>query len=108
MLTPIGAKFLDADINGRKMLFNQQLQSLGIFKFIVQMLTEAHGHRLPEEIMREELVIRLPTEDIDAIAQTIIGWGRFAELIGYSSETEEVYLDEPSANVNEGELVEGS
>ena len=96
-LTPLGAKFLDADINGRKTLLNQQLQNLGIFRYIVQMLKEAKDQRLPEEIVREELVMRLPMEDVDAISETLIGWGRFAELLGYSSETEEIYLDNPAA-----------
>ncbi len=98
VLTPLGAKFLDADINGRKTLLNQQLQKLGIFKFLVQILKEAKEGRLPEEIVREELVIKLPTEDLEAMTRTIISWGRFAELIGYSSETDEIYLDQVASD----------
>ena len=45
VLTPLGKKFLDADINGRKTLLNQQLQTLGMFRFVVQMLKEAKDHR---------------------------------------------------------------
>ena len=75
-------KFLDADMNGRKGLLNQQLQTLGIFRYIVTMLKEAKDQRLPEEIIQEELAIRLPTEDVIAMTQTIISWGRFAELLG--------------------------
>ncbi|MDB5330806.1 MAG: aliphatic sulfonates transporter ATP-binding protein [Phycisphaerales bacterium] len=96
-LTPLGAKFLDADINGRKALLNQQLQKLGIFRYVVQMLKEAKGNRLPQEIVQEELVIRLPTEDVETLTKTIISWGRFAELLGYSSDTDELYLDQPVA-----------
>ena len=96
-LTALGVKFLDADMNGRKGLLNQQLQTLGIFRYIVTMLKEAKDQRLPEEIVQEELAIRLPTEDVIAMTQTIISWGRFAELLGYSADTEEIYLDQPVA-----------
>lgn len=101
LLTPIGEKYLQADMNGRKLLINQQLQTLGVFRYVVQMLKEAKNHRLPEEIVREELVMRLPTEDVDSLAETVINWGRFGELIGYSPDTEEVYLDQPSPPASE-------
>jgi NitT/TauT family transport system ATP-binding protein len=96
VLTPLGSSFLDADINGRKLQLNQELQKLGIFKYVIKMLEEAKGHRLPLEIILEELAVRLPTEDVEVLAKTIIAWGRFAELLGYSSDAEEVYLDQLS------------
>jgi NitT/TauT family transport system ATP-binding protein len=106
VLTPLGAKYLDADMNGRKSLLNEQLQKLGIFRYVVEMLKGAKDHRLPLEIVQEELVIRLPTEDVEALSKTIIGWGRFAELLGYSSETEEIYLDQPVGETSEAESLE--
>ena len=47
------------------------------------------NRRLPLEIVQEELVIRLPTEDVEALSKTIYHMGMitFAELIGYSSES---------------------
>jgi NitT/TauT family transport system ATP-binding protein len=97
LLTPLGGKFLDADINGRKVMFNQQLQTLGVFRFLVQILKEAHDQRLPQEVVQEELAMRLPTEDVEAMTKTLIGWGRFAELLGYSPEEDRIYLDHPVA-----------
>jgi NitT/TauT family transport system ATP-binding protein len=97
VLTPLGGKFLDADINGRKLMFNQQLQTLGVFRFIVQILKEAQDQRLPQEVVQEELAMRLPTEDVEALTKTLIGWGRFAELLGYSPEEDRIYLDHPAA-----------
>ncbi len=97
VLTPLGSKFLDGDINTRKMLLNQQLQTLGLFRFIVQILQEAKDHSLPLDIVQEEIVMRLPTEDVEALTKSLIAWGRFAELLGYSPEEERVYLDKPVA-----------
>ncbi len=95
-LTPLGSQFLDADINERKRLFRQQLQSLSVFRFLVQILTEAKEHRLSHEIVEEELVVRLPTEDLEKLIKTIIQWGRFGELIGFSPEESTFFLDAPS------------
>jgi hypothetical protein len=41
--------------------------------------------------------MRLPTEDVEALTKTLIGWGRFAELLGYSPEEDRIYLDHPAA-----------
>ena len=96
ILTALGKQFLDADINGRKVIVNRQLQKLGVFKFVLQILNEAADKRLPEDIVKEELAIRLTTEDIDQLFKTIVGWGRFAELFGYSAEDGILYLDQPA------------
>jgi NitT/TauT family transport system ATP-binding protein len=89
-------------VNGRKLLFNQQLQKLAVFRYLVQILKEAKNNRLPHEIVLEELAVRLPTEDVHVLLETLINWGRYAELLGYSSETDEVYLDQPTPQTIQG------
>src|SRR4029450_2713678 len=56
VLTELGNRLLDADINGRKALLNQQLRNLGTFKFMIQILEEAKGKRLPKDVVQEELI----------------------------------------------------
>ena len=102
VITQLGSKFLDADINGRKTILNQQLQTLGLFRFLVQILKEAKDNSLTMEIVQEEIVMRLPTEDVESLTRTLIAWGRFAELLGYSPEEDRVYLDKPAAAVPAG------
>ena len=97
VLTELGQRFLDADIAGRKTLTNRQLQLLGTFRLIQQILQEAKDQRLPAEIIHEELAVRLPTEDIEVLFKTVVGWGRYAELFGFSPETDTLYLDHPAA-----------
>ena len=96
VLTPLGRQFLDADINERKRLLNRQLQTLAVFRYVLQILREAKDHRLPEEVVEEELAVRLPTEDIPKLFITVVAWGRFAELFGYSPEDQTLYLDQPA------------
>ena len=96
MLTAQGREFLDADINGRKTLLNRELQELGIFRYVVQILKESPEKRLPAEIIEEELAMRLPTEETEPLFKTLVSWGRFAELFGYSPDGETLYLDHPA------------
>jgi NitT/TauT family transport system ATP-binding protein len=96
LLTASGREFLDADINGRKTLLNRELQELGIFRYILQILRESPEKRLPAEIIEEELAMRLPTEDTEPLFKTIVSWGRFAELFGYSPDGKTLYLDQPA------------
>jgi NitT/TauT family transport system ATP-binding protein len=93
ILTDLGRRVLDADINKRKAIFREQLLTLGTFRFIQHLLQEAKNNRLSREIIEEELVMRLTAEDVTKVFDTIVGWGRFAELFGYDSTTEELYLD---------------
>ena len=96
-LTDLGRQFLAADVNARKLLLNQQLRRLETFRFIIQILKEAHDARLPEDVVMEELAIKLPTQDVEKLFETIIAWGRYAELFGYDPELKVLYLDQPSA-----------
>jgi NitT/TauT family transport system ATP-binding protein len=94
LLTPLGDQALDADINGRKQLLNQQLRKLGTFQFVIQILHEAKDRQLPRDVVEEELIMRLPTQDVEELMKTVTGWGRFAELFDYDTAGEVLRLIE--------------
>jgi NitT/TauT family transport system ATP-binding protein len=96
VLTDVARAFLDADVNGRKVLFRRQLEKMPTFRFLRQLLDEAQGHELTKEIVAEELCVRLCTEDIPKLIDVIINWGRYAELFGYDPDSERLYLDQAS------------
>jgi NitT/TauT family transport system ATP-binding protein len=93
LLTDLGRMFLDADINGRKKIFHDQLMTLPTFQFIMQLLKESKGNQLSKEIVEEELAVRLTTEDVDKVFNTIVGWGRFAEIFQYDASSEILSVD---------------
>ncbi|HUK13248.1 MAG TPA: nitrate/sulfonate/bicarbonate ABC transporter ATP-binding protein [Thermoanaerobaculaceae bacterium] len=97
VLTDLGREFQGADINGRKAILNRQLRGLGTFRMLIRMLERAPARELPADVVQEELVMRLPTQDLEASFHTVVGWGRFAELLGYDPNAGIVYLDEPGA-----------
>jgi NitT/TauT family transport system ATP-binding protein len=94
LLTDLGYQFLDSDMAARKTMLAQQLRTLGTFQYVIRILEEAKDHRLPQDVVEEELAIRLPTEETESIFKTVVGWGRFAELFGYSPDTQILYLDQ--------------
>jgi NitT/TauT family transport system ATP-binding protein len=102
ILTDLGREYLDGDINQRKELLRGQLKKMGTFRFVIRLLEEATNHRLPRDIVIEELAIRLTTEDVERMFQTVVQWGRFAELFGYSSNDEMLYLDTEGGASDEG------
>jgi NitT/TauT family transport system ATP-binding protein len=93
VLTALGNKVLDADINHRKDMVNQQLRTLATFRFVIHLLEEAPNNRLAKDVVVEELAVRLAAEDVVRLIDTIVGWARFAQLLGYSTETEELFLE---------------
>jgi len=101
VLTDVGKQYLDADVNGRKVIFRRQLEKLATFRFVRQLLEEARGHEMSKEIVEEELCVRLCTEDIPKLIETVINWGRYAELFGYSPDAERLYLDQPVSVPND-------
>ena len=96
-LTALGRRLLAHDANGRKALVNRQLRTLGTFRFVVQILDETEGKRLPRDVVLEELAIRHASQDPHTLFDTVVAWGRYAELLGYDSQSETLYLDQPQS-----------
>jgi len=103
VLTPIGREFVSGDANARKRIFHRQLRLIPTFAFLVDRLQHAPGMRLPAEIVQEDLAMHLPNEPVQTLFDTVVGWGRYGELLGYDPDAQEVYLDVESTA---GSLIE--
>ncbi len=93
VLTSLGRDFVRGDITARKHIMHRQLRALGLFAYVLHLLEAAPAQRLPTEVVVEQLVLALPTEDPEALFRTVVDWGRYGELIGYDSVADVVYLD---------------
>ncbi|HXG09409.1 MAG TPA: nitrate/sulfonate/bicarbonate ABC transporter ATP-binding protein [Gemmataceae bacterium] len=98
VLTDLGKRLLHLDINGRKALFGEQLRRLGVFHRLLEMLHRAEDNQLPKDVVEEELVLHLPTraKDVERLFETVVAWGRFGELFGYSPQTDMLHLFQPA------------
>lgn len=84
-LTKLGRALLDGDVNSRKNLIGQQLRLLGLFRHILDLLEKQPGHALDEDLVLEELAIRLPTERPQTMFRSVVRWGRHAKLLTYDA-----------------------
>lgn len=97
-LTGLGRQYLEAKVNERKRLLNQQLRKLVIFQRVIGLLEAQEKPLLDEEVVLEELAVWLPTERPQALFKTVVRWGRYAELLGYRADEKKLYLDTESTS----------
>jgi NitT/TauT family transport system ATP-binding protein len=85
VFTPLGQRFVRADMDERKTIWRDQLLQLRLFR-IVKDLMELRGGDVSKEEVVQEISTRLPMEDPEITFGTIVAWGRFGELFDYHEE----------------------
>jgi NitT/TauT family transport system ATP-binding protein len=93
VLEPLGKQLLADDINQRKLLIREQLKKHPLFSYLVRLLRGQEDRSLAKEVVLEHLAMLLPSEPPQRMFQTIVNWGRFAELFGYNKDEDRFYLD---------------
>jgi NitT/TauT family transport system ATP-binding protein len=73
-------------------VLNKQLRGLKTFQLLLDTLQHNEGE-VSREVLIEDYAARMPYEDPEELLETVIDWGRYAELIGYRPKEEVVYLD---------------
>ena len=95
LLTPGGKRCLEVPMNEKKAIIKEQLKKLRIFQHIIRILERAPDKELDADVITEELSMLLPLEQPRAMFNTLINWGRYGEILGYSRDTDRVYLNVP-------------
>ena len=93
VLTDLGKRFVDADINARKRVLHELFGSLKIVQLTTNLLKAEDTLRIPVERLTERVQEWLPNENPLNIVEALISWGRYGEYFGYSDDTKEIYLD---------------
>jgi NitT/TauT family transport system ATP-binding protein len=93
VLTEAGRTYLKADAAERKAMFARGLHSLNVFKFVLTALEKTHRH-CDADLVREELAVQLPFEDTERLFNTIVSWGRNADLFDYAAATDQLFRDD--------------
>jgi NitT/TauT family transport system ATP-binding protein len=94
VLEPLGKRFLESDVNQRKLIVRDQLKKLGLFAYFMRLLRAQEDRALQKELVLEHLGMLLPNEPPEKMFSTIVNWGRFAELFGYNKDEDRFYLDQ--------------
>jgi NitT/TauT family transport system ATP-binding protein len=93
VLEPLGKQFLEAKINDRKLIVRGQLKKHSLFSYFIRLLHGQENKSLTKEVVLEHLAMLLPSEKPERQFQTMVNWGRFAELFGYNKDEDRFYLD---------------
>jgi len=88
-----GKSFLELDVNQRKLTLREKLKKLSLFAYLVRLLRGQEDRSLPKEVVLEHLAMLLPNESPQKLFNTIVNWGRYAELFGYNKDEDRFYLD---------------
>ena len=94
VLTARGKELLKGKVNARKKLLREQIRKVPLFRTVLDALQRSENHRAEEGAFLEIFALHLPAEDSEAVLKTVIDWGRYTELLGYSPDQQELYLDQ--------------
>jgi len=91
VLTPSGQRFQNAPVGERKRMLAEAMRKLGIFQKLESMLAARKG-RLPLPDFLSALALWFPTEKYEVLGRIVVGWGRYADILTYHSDVDEIHL----------------
>jgi NitT/TauT family transport system ATP-binding protein len=93
-LTALGRAYAAADMLTRKPLFaDAVLKHVPLAAHIRRVLDERPGHRAPAARFLRELEDHLSEEEAGRVLETVINWGRHAEIFAYDYDSEVLSLE---------------
>lgn len=93
VLTPLGETFAEASILARKEIFATRIRRLPMFRWLLSMLSVAEGRRLKWDVVLRALELEFPPDEAEKQLETIVNWGRYAEILAYDDATETIFLE---------------
>ncbi|WP_315786665.1 MULTISPECIES: nitrate/sulfonate/bicarbonate ABC transporter ATP-binding protein [unclassified Bradyrhizobium] len=95
-LTEAGRRFADLETDERKKLFAAHLmENVPLMGLIRRVLDDRPSHAAPAARFRIELEDYMSEQYADETLQTIVSWGRYAELFSYDEQSETFSLENP-------------
>ncbi len=92
-LTPLGETFAEASILARKEIFATRIRRLPIIRWLLSMLHSAEHQRLRWDVVQTALELEFPEEEALQQLETVVEWGRYAEILAYDDDEELIYLE---------------
>ena len=93
-LTDVGTKFLRADIQLRKDLLRDQMLKIESISKLLGRLRESEDHRMKRQSVVDYLSKTMSSLHPDNLLNTLLNWARYAGLLRYDADEEEIYLVE--------------
>ncbi|MCW3482172.1 nitrate/sulfonate/bicarbonate ABC transporter ATP-binding protein [Neisseriaceae bacterium JH1-16] len=94
-LTPAGRLFAEYDTQERKQLFAQHLLNhVPLARVIVDALHQHEGQSVPRSYFEDRLEKYLSENTEEETLDTVISWGRYAEIFMYNDQSEQFSLED--------------
>lgn len=103
LMTQAGWYFLAAPAPARKTLFRQAILKLRLFQMLTTRLAEAPDGRIDADSVLDELATLFPYEHPAKLLETLIAWGRYAELIDFDQDANIVHVHKAIEDEDEKE-----
>ena len=103
LMTQAGWYFLAAPALARKTLFKQAIMKLRLFQMLTARMAEAPEGRIDADEILQELGTLLPYDQPAKLLETLVAWGRYAELIDFDQDANAVHLHHADADDEEDE-----
>lgn len=92
-LTSLGETFAEASILARKEIFATRIRRLPLVHWLISMLKSADKQSLNWKVIQLALELDFPPEEAERQLETLINWGRYAELFAYDDDKEVIFLE---------------
>jgi NitT/TauT family transport system ATP-binding protein len=92
-LSPLGETFAEASILARKEIFATRLRRLPLYTWLADLAGAAEGRRLRRGEALDALETEFPREEAERQLETLVNWGRYAELLAYDDSQALLYLE---------------
>jgi NitT/TauT family transport system ATP-binding protein len=91
-ITPEGRTFGAADIQKQKEFFREAaLKNIAILRLIENTLHAKRDHAIGEEFFRDILDEHFSADEVERQFETVLNWGRYAEIFDYDSESHRLF-----------------
>lgn len=98
-LTALGETFAEASILARKEIFASRIHRLPIFKWVLALIQATNRKALDWDVVQAALELDFPPPEAERQLETIVSWGRYAELLAYDDDNEVLSLDAETTRV---------
>jgi NitT/TauT family transport system ATP-binding protein len=93
ILTDLGRRFVQSDVNVRKRIMHESLKQLRLIQLMKERLEANEDVTIPYEDALAAIQEWLPSENAEKVLDTLIEWTRYGEIFGYNDDTASLYLD---------------
>ena len=95
IFSDLGKRFVQSDVTERKELFSTQVRGLRIFQTLLAWLEESPDNEIDREMVLARLATYFPNEKLDRFFDTLVAFGRYAEVLSYNAKLGRLTLPRP-------------